>query len=90
MIGIRRLVIKTAEVLMIVLVILTIVASAITGAAAFGPKGGTVLGLVGAGLGAFVGLISSSIVASVFFLILEIADNTRRMLRYYEPSVERY
>ncbi|MBQ8106919.1 MAG: hypothetical protein IJ127_29105 [Afipia sp.] len=88
--GIRRLVIKTAEVMMVILVIVTILAGGIVGAASFGPTQGPELRLIGFGLGALAGLISSATVASLFFLVLEIAENTRRMLRYYEPDLGRY
>lgn len=88
--GIRRLVIKTAEVMMVILVIVTILAGGVVGAASFGPAHGPELRLIGFGLGAFAGLISSATIASLFFLVLEIAENTRRMLRYYEPDTGRY
>jgi len=88
--GIRRLVIKTAEVMMVILVIVTILAGGVVGAASLGPTHGPELRLIGFGLGAFAGLISSATIASFFFLALEIAENTRRVLRYYEPESVRY
>ena len=91
MLRIRRLIIKTAEVLMIVLVAITILLFAISGAIFFSGAGPdqptrTFLVVLGLALGGFFGLVISAVVASVFFLILEIAENSRRMLSYYEPD----
>ncbi len=88
--GIRRLVIKTAEVMMVIFVVISILAGGIAGVASFSPTHGPEFRLIGLGLGAFAGLISSAIIASFFFLVLEIAENTRRVLKYYEPEATRY
>jgi hypothetical protein len=77
MIGIRRLIIKTAEILMIVLVVLTILGFAIFGAIA-GGQTNTIVAVIGLIVGGFVGLVIAAVTASFFFLILEIAENTRR------------
>jgi hypothetical protein len=86
MIRIRRLMIKTAEIMMIVLVVVMVISSAISGAAAGGNAGGIILGFIGLIVGGLLGLVTSAVIASFFFLILEIAENTRRVLRYYEPA----
>jgi hypothetical protein len=76
--------------MMVLLVIITILSCGVVGAASLGPTHGAPLGLAGFFLGAFVGLVVSATVASFFFLVLEIAENTRRVLRYYEPESVRY
>jgi hypothetical protein len=73
MIGIRRLIIKTAEILMIVLVVLTILGFAIFGAIA-GGQTNTIVAVIGLIVGGFVGLVIAAVTASFFFLILEIAE----------------
>jgi hypothetical protein len=79
MIGIRRLIIKTAEILMIVLVVLTILGFAVSGAVA-GGQTNAIVAAIGLIVGGFVGLVIAAVTASFFFLILEIAENTRRPL----------
>lgn len=86
MLGIRRLIIKTAEVMMIVLVVLTILSLAISGTFAGYNAGGGLVAILGLIFGGLIGLVLSAVVASFFFLTLEIAENTRRVLRYYEPD----
>ncbi|MGO3930065.1 hypothetical protein [Rhodopseudomonas pseudopalustris] len=83
----RRIIIKTAEVMMVLLVIITILATAGLGAISGSETSGA-LAVAGFVLGGVGGLIVSSIFASSFFLILEIAENTRQVLRYYEPKVD--
>jgi uncharacterized membrane protein len=82
----RRFIIKTAEIMMIVFVIITILASAISGALGGANQGGIIFAVIGLVVGAFLGLLVSAVAASFFFLVVEIAENTRRVLRYYEPD----
>jgi len=77
MIGIRRLIIKTAEILMIVLVVLTILGFAIFGGMV-GAQTNGIVAAIGLLIGGFIGLVIAAVTASFFFLMLEIAENTRR------------
>jgi hypothetical protein len=86
MLGFRRFIIKTAEIMMVVFVIVTILGSAISGAIGGANQGGIIVAVIGLIIGAFVGLLIAAVSASFFFLVLEIAENTRRVLRYYEPD----
>jgi len=65
----RRFVIKTAEVFVVILVVLMTLSFA-SSAYAFG-------GIVGFLVGGAFGFVLSSLLAATFFLLAEIAENTR-------------
>ncbi|MGO3933717.1 hypothetical protein NP284_36050 [Rhodopseudomonas pseudopalustris] len=76
--GFRRLIIKTAEVMMVLLVIVTIFSFAASGwmyGVDLGP--GFFAPVLGFIIGGLIGLAIASVTASMFFLVLEIAENTR-------------
>lgn len=76
--GFRRLIIKTAEVMMVLLVIVTIFSFAASGWM-FGVDlgSGIFVQVLCFFVGALIGLAIASVTASMFFLVLEIAENTR-------------
>jgi hypothetical protein len=85
--GFRRFIIKTAEVVMVLFVILTTVALAIGGAVGSEQYGGA-YAIVGFIIGGILGFVFASIVAAFFFLLAEIAENTRSELLLHErPGV---
>lgn len=76
--GFRRFIIKTAEIMMILIVVLMTISFAISGAGSAAAMGGSywILGLL---LGAVGGFLFSAVLAAYFFLLLEVAENTRRI-----------
>jgi len=76
--GFRRFIIQTANALMIVLVILITLASAISMAGSLQMMQGGIWGVVGFIVGGVVGFIGSAVFAAYFFLLAEIAENTRK------------
>jgi len=76
--GFRRFIIQTANALMIVLVILITLASAISMASSLQMMQGGIWGVVGFIVGGVVGFIGSAVFAAYFFLLAEIAENTRK------------
>jgi hypothetical protein len=76
--GFRRFIIRTADVLMLVLVVLITLASAISMGGSLQMTLGGIYGVLGFILGAVLGFIGAAIVAAYFFLLAEIAENTRR------------
>jgi len=76
--GFRRFIIRTADVLMLVLVVLITVASAVSMGGSLQMTLGGVYGVLGFILGGVLGFIGAAIVAAYFFLLAEIAENTRR------------
>ncbi len=66
----RQFVIKTAEIFVVVVVVLLTLSSAISGLAWSG-----VLGFI---LGGVFGFVLSAVLAATFFLLQEIAENTAR------------
>jgi membrane associated rhomboid family serine protease len=76
--GFRRFIIKTAEVMMLVIVILTTIGFAISGGASAQVAGGGQFWILGAVIGALFGFVMAAVLAAYFFLLAEIAQNTRR------------
>ena len=84
----RQFIIRTAEIFILVLVVLITLWFAV-GGAGYGQLIGVgwLLGLI---IGGAVGFVFGCVSAAYFFLLLEIASNTRVMARYYElPGTER-
>jgi hypothetical protein len=83
--GFRRFTIRTVDVLMIVIVIGSTIMLAVSGASWGGMAGGgafaVILGFI---LGAAIGFVSSAVVAAAFFLLLEIAENSRRTVAFFD------
>lgn len=78
MAGFRRFIIKTAEVLMILVVIGMTIAFAISGAASLQFAQGGQFWIVGFIIGGIAGFAFAAVIAAYFFLLAEIAENTRR------------
>ena len=77
--GFRRFLIKTAEIMMAIGVIIVTIVSAISGASSgywMMGAAGAILGII---IGAVLGFVFTAIVAAYFFLLQEIAENTRRI-----------
>lgn len=79
MAGFRHFIIKTAEVMMIVIVILTAISFAISGAGVAQAALGGNYWIVGVVAGFIVGFLFAAIFAAYFFLLAEVAENTRRI-----------
>lgn len=86
----RRVIIATADFIIIFLSLVTVIVSAVGTAVSFetaGQYSGTSgLGILGFIVGAIVGFLVACILAATFLLLAEIAKNTRRVLAYYEPE----
>ena len=78
MAGFRRFIIKTAEVMMVLVVILMTIGFAISFAGSMQMGMGGQYWVIGLVIGAIVGFIAGSVIAAYFFLLAEIAENTRR------------
>jgi hypothetical protein len=78
MAGFRRLIIKTAEVLIIILIVLITVGTAISTATSLHQIGGGEYWILGLIAGAVLGFLGAAILAAYFFLLMEIAENTRK------------
>ena len=76
--GFRHFIIKTAEVMMILVVILMTLAIAVSGGGTGYAMMGAVGMILGAIVGAVVGFLTAAVIAAYFFLLAEIAENTRR------------
>ena len=74
----RNFVVKTAEVMMLIIVIILTLAFAISGAGTGAAVLDTVGGILGFIIGGALGFITASVMAAYFFLLAEIAENTRR------------
>ena len=77
MVGFRRFIIRLVEVLLIVFVVLITVASALAGAA-YGQYMGSGMYVVMFLIWGFSGFLSAAVLAAFYFLLTEIAQNTRR------------
>ena len=77
--GFRRIIVKTADALMLVLVVLITLGTAISVAGSLQMTMGGVWGVVGFILGGVLGFIGAAVFAAYFFLLAEIAENTRRI-----------
>ena len=77
MTGFRQFVIRTAEIFVGILVILITLMSALQGYAAGAMAGGGV-GFIGFLVGGLFGFATASVLAAAFFLLAQIAENTRR------------
>lgn len=72
----KRLIVKSLEVIALVLIVVIVLGAAISGAAA-----GGFIGFLG---GLVFGAIMGVLVLGTLFLIMDIADNTRRMVELLE------
>jgi hypothetical protein len=74
--GFRRFIIKTAEVMMAVFVVLLTIVFAVSSAIGLQEQGSAyaILGFI---VGGIIGFILASVLAAFFFLLAEIAANTR-------------
>jgi hypothetical protein len=78
----RQFIIRTAEVFIVILVVLITLWFAVGGAGYGQLIGiGWLLGIV---IGGAIGFVFGCVSAAYFFLLLEIAKNTRKMAKYYE------
>lgn len=75
----RRFIIVTAEVMVVLIVVLMTIGSAISGAVSMQTALGGQYWIVGVLLGAVGGYLGAAIFAAGFFLLMEIAENTRRI-----------
>jgi hypothetical protein len=64
--------------MMLIIVVLMTLAFAVSGAGTGAAVMGGIGGLLGFIVGGAIGFISASVLAAYFFLLSEIADNTRR------------
>jgi hypothetical protein len=76
--GFRRFIIKTAEILMILVVIGMTVGTGISGSTGMQIAFGGQYWILGFVLGAIGGFAAAAVIAAYFFLLAEIAENTRR------------
>jgi hypothetical protein len=76
--GFRQFIIRTAEIFVVIVVALMTLGFAVQGYAAGMMAGGGGLGFVTFLLGGLFGFVLSSLLAATFFLLAEIAENTRR------------
>ena len=74
-----RFIITTAEVMMIIIVVLLTIGSAISGATGMQASLGGQFWILGALIGGVGGYVGAAIFAAGFFLLMEIAENTRRI-----------
>jgi hypothetical protein len=77
----RSFILRTAEAAMVVLVIVATLWSAFAGWAVASTLYGVFVGFLGFILGAASGFLFAAVVASYFFLLAEIAENTRVLAR---------
>ena len=82
--GFREFIIRTAEVFILVLVIVFALGGAVSGWTSGAMAGGAGGGIIGFLIGGAFGFVGGCVAAATFFLLLEIAQNTRVMRRYYE------
>jgi hypothetical protein len=75
--GFRRFIIKTAEVMMVFIIILSVLGFAVSGATSAQISFGDQYWIAGALIGGVIGLIAAAVVAAYLFLLVEIAENTR-------------
>ena len=78
MAGFRRFIIRIVEVLLVVFVVLLTIASALAGATYGQMLGGGGLSVALFLIWGFFGFLSAAVVAAFYFLLTEIAENTRR------------
>jgi hypothetical protein len=76
--GFRHFIVRTAEVMMFLVVIFMTLGFAISGAGTAHATMGGIGWLIGLLVGGVIGFISAAVIAAYFFLLAEIAENTRR------------
>ena len=86
--SIRRFFIATAEFVVLFAMFIFVIGSGVAGFAVAETTPG-MSGGAGFALGAFLGLLVSIMFSAVFFLLVEIADNTRRTVSFFERVSER-
>jgi len=82
--GFRGFIIRTAEIFILVLVVVFTLMGAVSGWTSGAMGGGAFGGILGLLIGGGMGFVMGCVAAASFFLLLEIAQNTRAMRRYYE------
>jgi hypothetical protein len=82
--GFRGFIVRTAEIFILVLVVVFTLMGAVSGWTSGAMGGGGFGGLIGLLIGGGMGFVIGCVAAASFFLLLEIAQNTRAMRRYYE------
>jgi hypothetical protein len=82
----RAFIIRTAEIFVLFLVAVFTLGGAANGWAWGAMGGGGLGGILGLLIGGAIGFVLGCVGAAYFFIFLEIAKNTRAMLRYYEPQ----
>jgi hypothetical protein len=88
----RRVFIRTAEILVLVISIVVIAFCGLIGVAltTYGPQVGIAANSeLGFLMGAFIGFLISVVLSAVFFVLVEIADNTRKTAALWERSSDR-
>ena len=83
--GFRGFIIRTAEIFVLVLVVVAALMGAMSGWSSGALAAGAFGGLIGLIIGGAIGFVLGCVGAAYFFLFFEIAENTRVMRRYYEP-----
>ena len=79
MAGFRRFIIKTAEIMMLLIVIAMTIGFAASGAGSAQLAMGGQWWIAGLLLGAVGGFVMAAVLAAYFFLLAEVAENTRRI-----------
>lgn len=92
--AIRWFIIRIAEIFILLIVALATFVSAISGyyTVQLMELQGMSTGLppiVGAVLGGIIGFISMAVFSAIFFLLVEIANNTRRTVSFFQHVVDR-
>ncbi len=78
MIAFRRFIIRIVEVLLVIFVVLLTLISAFSGWAYGHLMGGAGVGFVMFLIWGFLGFLSAAVLAAFYFLLTEIAENTKR------------
>ncbi len=77
--GFRKFIISTAEVMMVIVVGIMTIGIAISTAGTMGMMMGGAGWILGFLIGGGIGFVIASVIAAYFFLLREIAENTRRI-----------
>jgi hypothetical protein len=92
--AIRWFIIRIAEIFILLIVVLATLVSAVSGYYAIQLMELQAMStglppVAGAVIGGILGFVSMAIVSAIFFLLVEIANNTRRTVSFFQHVVDR-